>query len=91
MVQSTHRVLLLGSGMMTPPLVDYLTKFGDTHITVASNLIEDARKIASRHPNHMSAIYLDVFDVSIFANKNLFARMDNLLNCCFFTFKGCCS
>lgn len=50
--------------MMTPPLVDYLTKFGDTHITVASNLIEDARKIAARHPSHMSAIYLDVFDAA---------------------------
>ena len=78
MVQPTHRVLLLGSGMMTPPLVDYLTKFGDTHITVASNLIEDARKIAARHPSHMSAIYLDVFDVSIFTKQIiLFARMAN--------------
>ena len=59
-----HRVLLIGSGLMTPPLVDYLTKFNDTHITVASNLIEDARKVASRHPQHMDAIFLDVFDVS---------------------------
>ena len=41
----TYKVLLIGSGMMTPPLVDYLTKFGDTHITVASNIVEDARKI----------------------------------------------
>ena len=67
MVQAaaTHKVLLLGSGMMTPPLVDYLCKFGDTHVTVASNIIEDAQKIASRHPNHMSAMFLDVFDVSL--------------------------
>ena len=43
MVQShQHKVLLVGSGMMTPPLLDYLVKFGDTHITVASNIIEDA-------------------------------------------------
>ena len=61
----THRVLLIGSGLMTPPLVDYLCKFGDTHITVASNIVEDARKVASRHPSHMDAIYLDVFDVSL--------------------------
>ena len=39
---ATHRVLLIGSGMMTPPLVDYLTKYGDTHITVASNVLADA-------------------------------------------------
>jgi alpha-aminoadipic semialdehyde synthase len=57
-------VLLLGSGLMTPPLVDYLCKFGDTSITVASNILADAEKVASRHPNHMKAIFLDVTDVS---------------------------
>ena len=42
MVQShQYKVLLIGSGLMTPPLVDYLCKFGDTHITVASNILED--------------------------------------------------
>jgi len=49
---------------MTPPLVDYLCKFGDTSITVASNLIEDARKVASRHPSHMSAVFLDITDAA---------------------------
>jgi glutamyl-tRNA reductase len=37
-----HKILLIGSGMMTPPLIEYLTKFGDTHITIASNIVEDA-------------------------------------------------
>ena len=65
MVQAhTHKVLLFGSGMMTPPLIDYLCKFGDTHITIASNLIADARKLCERHPAHMAAIEVDVFDVS---------------------------
>lgn len=50
--------------MMTPPLVDYLCKYGDTRITVASNIVEDAQKVADRHPNHMDAIYLDVFDAA---------------------------
>ena len=59
-----HKVLLVGSGMMTPPLLDYLVKFGDTHITVASNILEDAQKVAAKHPQHISAVYLDVFDVS---------------------------
>ena len=66
MVQAnhTHKVLLFGSGLMTPPLVDYLCSYGDTHITVASNILEDAQKIASRHPKHMTATFVDVFDVS---------------------------
>ena len=62
--QHRFKVLLCGSGMMTPPLVDYLCKHGDTHITVASNIIKDARAVCQRHPEHMSASHLDVFDVS---------------------------
>ena len=68
--QKNHTVLLIGSGMMTPPLVDYLVKFKDTRITVASNIIEDAKKIASRHPSYMDAVYLDVFNVSVIALKD---------------------
>lgn len=65
MVQAhTYKVLLFGSGMMTPPLIDYLCKYGDTHITVASNIIEDAQKLCQRHPQHMAALLIDVFDVS---------------------------
>ena len=55
-----HKVLLIGSGLMTPPLVDYLCAFKDTHITVASNILEDAQKVATRHPEFMSAKYLDI-------------------------------
>ena len=67
-------MLLIGSGLMTPPLVDYLCKFGDTQITVASNIIEDARKLTTRHPNHMDAVYLDVNDVS----SQIYSRVFNL-------------
>ena len=46
MVSSTfnekYKVLLIGSGLMTPPLVDYLCSFNDTRITVASNILKDA-------------------------------------------------
>jgi glutamyl-tRNA reductase len=59
-----HRVLLVGSGMMTPALVDYLCRFKDTKITCVSNLVEDAKKVASRHPDHITPEYLDIFDVS---------------------------
>jgi len=59
-----HKVLLIGSGLMTPPLVDYLASFGDTHITVASNILADAEKLAKRHSKCMSAHFIDVSNVS---------------------------
>ena len=57
---------------MTPPLVDYLTSFTDTHITVASNLIDDAKRVANRKPSQMDAIYIDVFDVSMRTEESNF-------------------
>ena len=49
-MQSYKKVLLLGSGLMSPALVDYLVKFKDTQITVASNLLKEAESVAARHP-----------------------------------------
>lgn len=40
--QKKHKVLLVGSGLMTPGLVDYLVSFKDTYITVGSNLLKEA-------------------------------------------------
>jgi saccharopine dehydrogenase-like NADP-dependent oxidoreductase len=71
-MQSGKRVLLIGSGLMTPALVDYLCSFKDTYITVASNLVKEAEGVASRHPQFAKAAYLDIFSVSI---------LDILLTC----------
>ena len=60
----TNRVLLIGSGLMTPALVDYLVKFKDSHITVASNLLKEAESVAARHPDFIRAALLDIFNVS---------------------------
>ena len=49
---------------MTPGLVDYLISFKDTHITVASNILKDAEQVAQRHPKSMSAVYIDITNVS---------------------------
>jgi glutamyl-tRNA reductase len=62
-----HKVLLIGSGLMTPPLIDYLLSFNDTHISVVSNLVEDARALAKKAPKFMDADFLDVTDVSTFS------------------------
>lgn len=64
-MQSTniHKVLLLGSGLMTPALVDYLVSFKDTHITVASNNLKEAESIVARHPEYMTPTLIDIFNV----------------------------
>lgn len=62
MSQHKYKVLLVGSGLMTPPLIDYLLQFNDTHIHVVSNIVKDAELLCKRAPQHMSAGYLDVND-----------------------------
>jgi saccharopine dehydrogenase-like NADP-dependent oxidoreductase len=57
------KVLLVGSGLMTPALVDYLVQFKDTHVTVASNILADAEAVAARHPQYLKAAFLDIFNV----------------------------
>lgn len=49
--------------MMTCTLIDYLLSFGDTHITIGSNLLEEAKKAASVKPDCCSAYLVDVFNV----------------------------
>lgn len=50
---------------MTTALVDHLVSFKDTHITVASNILEDAERVASKYLQFMSATHLDIFNVYI--------------------------
>lgn len=61
-------MLLVGSGLMTPPLIDYLLAFNDTHITVASNMLTEAQSLCKRAPNSMDAVFLDVANVSRLTN-----------------------
>lgn len=62
-MQKYHKVLLIGSGLMTPALIDYLVSFKDTRITIASNLLDDAKRLAAKYPDYLSATYLDIFNV----------------------------
>ncbi len=59
---SQYKVLLIGSGLMTPPLVEYLVSFQDTHVTIASNIEKDAKIIAERFAPYCSSLYLDIFN-----------------------------
>ncbi len=47
---------------MTPPLVEYLTGFKDTHVTIASNIKKDAAVIAKRFSPYASSRFLDIHD-----------------------------
>lgn len=55
--------MILGSGLMAPTLIDYFTKFKDTHITVGSNVLEEALKLAKKSPKFVSAVHLDITNV----------------------------
>ncbi|KAI9093121.1 Saccharopine dehydrogenase-domain-containing protein [Phlyctochytrium arcticum] len=49
-VTANQRVLLLGSGYVSAPLVDYLTKNPGRSVTVASNNAEEAKALAAGRP-----------------------------------------
>lgn len=60
-VSAKHKVLVLGSGMVAPPLVHYLSRFNGLHVTVASNDVESADRIVKGR-RASAAIQLDVAD-----------------------------
>nr|XP_020449122.1 alpha-aminoadipic semialdehyde synthase, mitochondrial isoform X1 [Monopterus albus]XP_020449123.1 alpha-aminoadipic semialdehyde synthase, mitochondrial isoform X1 [Monopterus albus] len=64
------RVLLLGSGYVSGPVVEYLTRNEKTQITVASQLLKQAEELAARYRNTI-AIRLDV--------SNQEAHLDSLV------------
>ncbi|XP_044048129.1 alpha-aminoadipic semialdehyde synthase, mitochondrial isoform X3 [Siniperca chuatsi] len=45
------RVLLLGSGYVSEPVVEYLTRDERTQVTVASVLLKQAEELAAKYPN----------------------------------------
>lgn len=45
------RVLLLGSGYVSGPVVEYLTRDENTQVTVASVLLRQAEELAAKYPN----------------------------------------
>lgn len=64
-----YKVLLIGSGLMTPPLIDHLLSFKDTHITVVSNLVDQAKALCKRGPEFMDSGYLDVTDQAAISKR----------------------
>jgi len=57
--KSDKKVLVLGAGYVSAPVIDYLTRDPDVGVTVASALKEEANKLASRYPR-TQPVLLDV-------------------------------
>ncbi|KAK5901654.1 hypothetical protein CesoFtcFv8_006996 [Champsocephalus esox] len=53
-----RRVLLLGSGYVSGPVVEYLTRDKTTQVTVASMMLRQAEELAEKYPNTI-AVMLD--------------------------------
>ena len=78
-MQKTHKVLLLGSGLMTPPLIEHLIAFGDTKITVASNVISQAEGLVKQYGEHyLSAVHLDIKNLPDL--ESLISRHDHVIS-----------
>ncbi|KAJ3597136.1 hypothetical protein NHX12_003536 [Muraenolepis orangiensis] len=50
------RVLLLGSGYVSGPVVEYLTRDPGTQVTVASAMLQQAEELAARYPNTIAVM-----------------------------------
>jgi saccharopine dehydrogenase-like NADP-dependent oxidoreductase len=48
--------------MMARSVVEILSKYKDTHITIASNIIETAQDICKAYPDCTSAEFVDIFN-----------------------------
>lgn len=58
-MSSQKRVLVLGAGLVTPPLIHYLVETCNYHVTVANRTLQNAEKLV-RGLKNASAIKLDV-------------------------------
>ncbi|RXN39510.1 alpha-aminoadipic semialdehyde mitochondrial [Labeo rohita] len=53
------RVLLLGAGYVSGPVIEYLTRDAGIQVTVASNLLHQAEDVAAKYPNTIP-VMLDI-------------------------------
>ncbi|GJE94028.1 saccharopine dehydrogenase-domain-containing protein [Phanerochaete sordida] len=56
------KVLVLGSGMVAGPAVDEIARHGDVELVVASNVLDEAKRLTAHHAN-ASAVRIDMSDL----------------------------
>lgn len=58
-LEGKKRVVILGAGMVSAPVVEYLHRDGKLHITACSHLKDESDKLAQRYPG-VESTYLNV-------------------------------
>ncbi|CDO70674.1 hypothetical protein BN946_scf184761.g12 [Trametes cinnabarina] len=76
-VQPKKKVLMLGSGMVAPPAVAELCKRPDVRLVVASNSIDDAKRLTAPYAN-ATPVLVDVGDLA--AVERLVAESDVVIS-----------
>lgn len=66
-VSGTKRVMLLGSGRVSAPLIEYFAKKQGISITIASNQQQEAEELANGHAN-VQCKPLDIADSQSLCN-----------------------
>ncbi|KAG7155794.1 Alpha-aminoadipic semialdehyde synthase-like [Homarus americanus] len=61
MASKEHKVLVLGAGYVSAPLVEYLSRNTNTGITVASGLQDEVDALSAKHAN-VESVLLDVVE-----------------------------
>ena len=59
MSSTAKRVLVLGAGFVSGPVVEYLTRDAQVHVTAVSAVQQEADRLASAHPR-TTPILLDI-------------------------------
>lgn len=59
--EGKKRILVLGAGMVSAPLVEYLSRDNDISMKVCSHLKEEADRLAQRY-NNVESFYMNVLD-----------------------------
>nr|ANM86833.1 saccharopine dehydrogenase [Stygiella incarcerata] len=57
-----RRILVLGSGFVATALVKHFCRRPDQSLTIASNILEDAKQLAAIESKQCTAVFLDVSD-----------------------------
>ncbi|WMS87452.1 saccharopine dehydrogenase C-terminal domain-containing protein [Pleionea litopenaei] len=61
------RILIFGSGYVAAPVIEYLTRQPENQLTVASNILADAEKLADGH-EQVAAVVADVTNDQVIAD-----------------------
>ncbi len=60
MESKRKNILLIGSGMCSIGVIDYLMKRKENYITIGTNMVSQGKTLALKHPDRISVVELNV-------------------------------